>query len=134
MPLFNVDLGQLSRLRDFVIDTATTLGVKAAAHDDLCVAVDEAVTNIIMHGYGGQGEVSLDLEIAGDDLVIRLSDEAPPFDPTARVVEEIQPLNERVKPGGFGVFLINKAMDEVLYERRNDRNELVMIKRNVVAP
>jgi serine/threonine-protein kinase RsbW len=134
LPLFNVDLGQLSRLRDFVTDTATTLGVDTGAHDDLCVAVDEAVTNIITHGYGGKGEVSLELEAAGQDLVIRISDEAPPFDPTSRIVEKLQPLNERAQPGGLGVFLITRAMDEVHYERRNGKNELVLIKRNVVAP
>ena len=133
MPLFKLDLGQLSQVRDFVSEVATGLGVNHEAHDDLRLAVDETVTNIIVHGYGGKGDVWIDLEAAGKDLVIRISDSAPAFDPTTKMAQDIQPLDERAKPGGLGIFLVNKAMDEIRYERANDKNMLVMIKRNVVA-
>ena len=133
MPLFSVDLGQLSRLRDFVTESAAALGVDVDAHDDLRVAVDETVTNIIIHGYGGAGEVSIDLEADGKDLVVRIADAAPPFDPTTRVTQQLKPLDERAKPGGLGIFMVNKAMDEVRYAREKGKNVLVMIKRNVVA-
>lgn len=134
MPLFKIDLGQLSRIRDFVAETATTLGVDAGALDDLRLAVDEVVTNIFVHGYRGVGEVSIDLEASGKDLVIRVSDSAPAFDPTALDSAELQPLGERADPGGLGVYLVKQAMDEIRYERSEGRNLLAMTKRNVIAP
>jgi anti-sigma regulatory factor (Ser/Thr protein kinase) len=55
------DLGQLSKIREFVSESATDLGVDAAAFDDLRLAVDEAVTNILTHGYAGSGDIELEL-------------------------------------------------------------------------
>ena len=133
MPHFKIDLGQLSRIRDFVTETAISLGVDAGALDDLRLAVDEVVTNIIVHGYRGAGEVSLDLKASGDDLVICISDSAPAFDPTELGGTETQTLGERTEPGGLGVYLVNQAMDEIRYERSEGRNLHVMTKRNVIA-
>ena len=46
--------------------------------------MDEAVTNIIMHGYrGAEKPIEIDMAREGDDLVVRIYDEAPLYDPTA---------------------------------------------------
>lgn len=132
MQHFKADLGQLARIREYVSEAAEKLGVKNAVLDDLRLAVDEAVTNIIIHGYDGPGEISIELLIDGSDLVVRLRDDAPPFDPLTRVAEESEPLEQHTKPGGFGLFLIGQAMDELAYRRVGGSNELTMIRRNVV--
>jgi anti-sigma regulatory factor (Ser/Thr protein kinase) len=68
------DLGQLHRIREFVTESAEALGAAPTSFDDLRIAVDEAVTNILTHGYGGPGYVELDLQAEGSDLVVRLRD------------------------------------------------------------
>jgi serine/threonine-protein kinase RsbW len=134
LPLFSVDLKQLARIRAFVSERAQSLGVSAEAVDSLCLAVDEVVTNIVVHGYEGPGTVSVDLEADGKDLLIRISDEAPAFDPTSRLKNEQPNLGERTRPGGLGIFLVGQSMDEVAYARVGDRNQLTLAKRNVIEP
>ncbi len=127
------DLGKLSKIREFVVDSATTLGVDPAAFDDLRLAVDEAVTNILTHGYNGSGNIELDICADGSDLIIRLRDAAPLFDYTLAAAPERGPAEERESPGGFGLFLIRNAMDKLVHRELKNGNELTMIKSDVIA-
>lgn len=127
------DLGQLSKIREFVVDSATELGVDPAAFDDLRLAVDEAVTNILTHGYEGSGEIELELSAGGSDLIVRLRDQAPPFDATLLEPADPRPAEESEKPGGFGLFLIKNAMDDLRYRNLDNGNELTMIKSDVIG-
>lgn len=134
MPLqLRADLGQLSRIREFVSDCAQALGVAPDAFDDLRLAVDEAVTNIITHGYGGPGEVQLEVVADGPDLVIRLCDQAPVFDPALAPAADLTPPGERDSPGGFGVYLMKSVMDDIIHTQSDCGNQLTMIKRGVIA-
>ena len=96
------------------------------------LAVDEAATNIVMHGYKRARDPTAGHRGRGRRterarLSVFLRDQAPPFDPTATpVVDELPPLTER-GPGGLGIFLIRKTMDEFRYRRTPDGwNELVL--------
>ena len=133
MPLkLQAELGLLSQIREYAIDTATALGVTSEAFLDLRLAIDEAITNILTHGYGGPGEIELDLSVANSDLVVRLRDKAPTFDPALTPSVDLTTPDQRENPGGFGVFLMQSAMDEIVHRKIENGNELTMIKRNVV--
>ena len=127
------DLGQLNRIRTYVTETATGLGVAADALDDLCLAVDEAATNIITHGYGGAGDIEIELRVDGPDLFLVLRDRAPAFDLVGAAPKALTPPEERDAPGGFGIYLIHAGMDEVSYRAAPEGNELTMIKRGVIS-
>jgi len=127
------DLEQLSRIREYAIEAATALGVVPSAFDDLRLAVDEAVTNIIIHGYDGPGDIELDLTTEGSDLIVRVRDKAPPFDLASAPAIDLSLLGERDKPGGFGVFLMQSVMDDIVHQATKTGNELTMIKLNVVG-
>lgn len=126
------DLGDLARIRDYVTETLTSLGVTATVHDDIRVAVDEAVTNILVHGYGGAGAISLELSVTGRDLVVRLVDEAPPFALENAPAVDLRSPGDREDPGGLGLFLIRQNMDEVSQRTVEAGNELTLVKRGVV--
>ena len=132
MPRFRADLGQLGDIRDFVSESAASLGASPDTLDELRIAVDEAVTNVVIHGYSGAGDVDIDVSGRGRDLVIRLRDQAPPFDPVRSAPDSLAPVEERVKPGGFGLYLIRENVDEVSYQRVGSDNELTLIKRGVI--
>ncbi|MGE5601498.1 MAG: ATP-binding protein [Nitrososphaerales archaeon] len=125
-------LENLRVIRRFVEDEAKRANFAGQRVDDLVLAVDEAATNIIMHGYGvhaGTDTNVIEVEVAFRDplLSVHLRDHARPFDPTALpVVDKLPPLTER-GPGGLGVFLIRKTMDEFGYRRTPDGwNELTL--------
>ena len=132
MPRFKADLGRLADIRDFIGEAAAGLGVPAEVRDDLRLAVDEAVTNILLHGYDGAGDIDIEIAARDNDLVIRLRDSAPPFDPVGATPESLAPVEDRTSPGGFGLYLIRQTMDEVDYRRLDAGNELTLIKRDVV--
>ena len=127
------DLGQLHRIREFVTESASALGVSPVSFDDLRIAVDEAVTNILTHGYRGPGFIELEIRAAGADLVVLLRDRAPSFDPRLAPQADLRPPGERDNPGGFGVHLMRSLMDEIAHRSLDDGNELKMTKCGVIG-
>ena len=127
------DLGKLSRIRDFVGEAVVALGIDAWALDDLLVAVDEAVTNILIHGYGEPGKIELEISVNGSDVLVRLRDQAPVCDVAFGRPVNLKSPGNRDKPGGLGLFLIRNAMDEVNHQAIDGGNELTMTKLAVVS-
>lgn len=125
------DLNQLVHVRELVAAAAAALGAEAAAAEDVVLAVDESVTNIIEHGYhGAAGQVTITLRRAPAGLEIVLRDTAPAFDPTALPDPDVsRPLAER-PVGGLGVYLVRRLMDAVTYRRVDQGgNELTLFKK-----
>lgn len=97
----------------------------------LRLAVEEIITNTVIHGYGsvqgeGDGEyrvVNVYGEIKGRTISITIEDSAPPFDITQEmpVVDVNAPLEER-EPGGLGVFLVVRYVDDIRYDYVNGHN------------
>jgi serine/threonine-protein kinase RsbW len=128
-------LEHLAEIYGFVRDTAATLSLDSADAYDLQLAVDEAVTNIIIHGYQGRGgKIEIEIEQDGDTLVVRLRDEAPPFDPTTVPPPDLtRPLAEQ-SPGGRGIHLMRQVMDEAIHQvTAGGGNELTLVKKGVVT-
>jgi serine/threonine-protein kinase RsbW len=127
------ELNSLAEIRRFVQETATALGIDPAVIPNLILAVDEAASNIITHGYQGQGGI-IEVEVSREEdaLVIRLRDEATPFDPTSVPPPDlILPLQQR-PVGGLGIHLIGQAMDEMTHRiMPQGGNELTLVKRGI---
>jgi anti-sigma regulatory factor (Ser/Thr protein kinase) len=125
------DLDKLGEVRSFIKRAGTALGASEDVVGDLCLAVDEAVTNIVLHGYDGAGgPVELRVERDGDDLEVLLRDRAAAFDghgvPAPKLDES---LSER-KFGGMGVYLIRHLTDRSEFQpRAGGGNELRLVKR-----
>jgi len=128
---FAAELENLAVIRRFAEETAQSLQANQAAIDDMLQAVDEAVTNIIVHGYAGRpGTIEAQVKRAGDSLIVRLRDQAPRFDPTTvRPPDLTLPLEKR-RPGGLGVHLIRHFVDQVHYHTApQGGNELTLVKK-----
>jgi anti-sigma regulatory factor (Ser/Thr protein kinase) len=125
------ELGRLAAVRAFVRDRLTAIELDQAALADIVQAVDECVTNVIVHGYVGRvGEVEVELEAGDRSVVVRVRDAAVAFDPT--MVPPPGPnrsLEDRLH-GGMGVALMRASVDELHHRLLPDgRNELTMIRR-----
>jgi serine/threonine-protein kinase RsbW len=128
---FSAELKNLAALRRFVEERMVGLGVDPEAIPGLVLAVDEAATNIIVHGYRNRGGViEVEVQLEEGDLVLRLRDQAPPFDPTSVSPPDLtRPLEER-SPGGLGIYLIRQAVDEISYRVAPEGgNELTLVKK-----
>lgn len=123
-----VQPADLSAIRRFVEETAVTADPNALA--DLVLAVNEAVTNVIRHGYKAQpGDVEIVVFCGLDSVTVWLYDNARPFDPTLTPTPDItRPLAERPL-GGMGVHMMRTFTDEMHYQRTPDgRNSLLLKK------
>ena len=124
-------LEALAEIREFVAASASALGLAGAAVEDLKVCADEAATNIVKYGYGGQkGALVVEVFCQDDEILVRMLDEAPPFDfGQASDPDLDRPLHERAL-GGMGIYLIKTLSDGVSHMSNPDGgNELVFRKR-----
>ena len=106
---FAARAGELRSVREAVRREAVAQGCASECTGDIVMAVDEACQNIIRHAYAGRGdgEIVLEIERAGEELVVSLRDFAPPVDPS-----RVRPRDlDDVRPGGLGTHLIQEVMD-----------------------
>ena len=97
---------------------------------ELVLAVEEAVTNIILHGYEGKnGVITLLIQPNQGSVEIILQDDAPPFDPTSVPAPRLDLHLDERPLGGLGVHIMRKHSDEMSYHRTpTGLNELKLVK------
>ena len=104
--------------------------------DAVELAVVEAATNVIRHGYGGRpgGRLSVSVEQVPDGVGVDLVDHAEPMPPRLLEAAEMPLPGDPdhvagLAESGWGLALIRLSMDEVSYRPGPDGNWLRMIKR-----
>ena len=92
------------------------------------LAAEEALVNVFHYAYPEQpGDVEMICRLQGKRLAIEIIDSGIPFDATAMPVPEVTDGDHEREPGGLGILLMKKVMDEVRYRREKDRNILTLI-------
>jgi anti-anti-sigma factor len=116
---------------DFVAQAARRAGLDDRAIHHCQLAVDEACSNVIEHGYGdlgGDAAIDITCRFEGERFSISVVDSGPEFDPLGQAdPNPTASLDER-EPGGWGIYFIKKVMDEVVYRYEANRNQLTMVK------
>jgi serine/threonine-protein kinase RsbW len=103
---------------------------------DVELALVEAVTNVVRHGYGPEGgPIRIEVSQVTNGLVVRIFDWGRPipgdalanaglsrfdFDPTDLL---------EIPEGGMGLSLIASVMDEVTYRSDDGQNVLTLLRR-----
>ena len=126
------DIGQVSLLPAFVEDAVKASGLNPEVTDSLTLAIEEAVVNVIDYAYpeGVAGEVDIDAATTDKALIFTITDKGKPFDPTSRGEVDINAGVEERPIGGLGIHLVRQIMDDVRYERRGDKNVLILTKKH----
>lgn len=126
------DMGELARVRTEVAEAIRVGGFPETYTNRILIAVDEAVTNIIEHGYEdpAEGRIEIVCEVEPETFTISIIDQGESFDPRSMTDIDIQRHVAQGKAGGLGVFLIRKIMDVVDYHHETGKhNRLTMVKR-----
>ncbi len=122
----------LAEISKFVAEAAERAGFDSKGIYAVKLAVDEACTNIIEHGYGGEGkgDIVCTCEVQPSQIKITLKDWGAAFSPDDIPDPKFDVPLEELKPRGAGLFFMRKLMDEVHFDfRKKDGNVLVMLKR-----
>jgi serine/threonine-protein kinase RsbW len=125
------DVNNLNTIRDFVESYAVALEMLPADIYGIVLAVDEAATNICVHGYKDQpGVIEVTLEQDAQNIIVRLRDEAPNFDPTTVPPPNLTGTLEERALGGMGIHFMRNYTDEMLHRAISGHgNELILKKR-----
>ena len=126
----DVTLADLGQIRRFVRESGAAAGCERAVIDELAVAVNEALANIIRHSYENKpGRIEVSVACSDETIRVVLGDDGPAFDPTTVPEPDTTlPLGERPF-GGLGVHMMRDFCDALRYHRdAQGRNELTLIK------
>ena len=124
---------RLGELLAFVDRACARAALASDVAYDVRLATEEAVTNVIEHGYADAetpGPISVRFHRDPQQVVVTIDDLATPFDPaTIRPADPSAPLEKR-RIGGLGWHFVTRVMDEVRHELRHPRgNRLTLVKR-----
>jgi anti-sigma regulatory factor (Ser/Thr protein kinase) len=115
---------------------SNSFGLEQTATQAAELVLDELLSNIIRYGMAESraARIILDLDIVGDSLRIGISDGGIPFNPFDRAPPDLDlPLEER-EPGGLGIYLVKKFMDEYDYQYLDHRNVVTLKKKLSPGP
>lgn len=127
-------LENLQEIRSYIDRVGASLVVTDTALADLRLAVDEAVTNVVIHGYKeSDGIVELHMHAEGDAVFIRIRDHAANFDPSQVKTPQLDTELKDRPFGGMGIFLIRKMTDEAEFlPLAGGGNEIRLVKRGAI--
>jgi serine/threonine-protein kinase RsbW len=125
------DIAELKILCQQLESIGSALGLPQRFVFEINLALDELFTNIISYGFSDRSEHAIQVCIAADDsmLTITVEDDGIPFNPIARAEPSLPATIEDCTIGGLGIYLIKNLMDNVCYQRNQDKNILTLKKR-----
>ena len=128
--LIHNDIQQIPQLAAFVETIAAEKRLDHSLTLSLNLALEEAVTNVIMYAYpkGEDGLVDIEAIIRNDSLSFVISDNGQAFDPTAQPDADVTKDVKERQVGGLGIYLVRSIMDNLSYERCDGKNIFTMTK------
>ena len=101
-----------------IMDVVREMGCAAGKEFEIELALTEALANAVEHGCAGDPRKKAQVCVGCDPdrgLLIVVRDPGPGFDPS-QVPSPVEG-QQLFATGGRGIFLINRLMDDVRYER-----------------
>src|ERR1700722_3707653 len=125
------ELSEIALVRDALDQLGSELEVPAQAIVQLQVALDEIVSNVIKYSWvdGGKHDILVRITIDDDGVALDIFDDGEPFDPRG-VPEPLPSLaGMRPEPGGVGIHMVRKLVDDFAYRRIDARNHTTLTKK-----
>jgi len=124
------ELESLSVFRGFISDCCANFKIPYETVYQLMLAVDEACTNIVEHGYKGMdpGSIILSFRIEADRILVQITDFGHVFEPTEAPKPDVKAALEDREMGGLGLYLIYQIMDNIDYQASEEGNTLTFTK------
>lgn len=128
---FPRSIQSLQEIFEFVDECAGTCAVPADVLSTVSLAIEELFTNMVKYQHPGSAEILIACERRDDDLQIRIIDHnVDRFDPTSLPDPDLTLPIEQRRPGGLGIFLTKRLMDDLQFEY-NDRTSVITLTKRL---
>ncbi|MBE5954801.1 MAG: ATP-binding protein [Lachnospiraceae bacterium] len=98
----------------------------------IAVCVEELYVNVVNYAYDGQeGACRIEFrfeENTPNKAVITIVDQGKPFNPLEKEDPNTTLDAEERDIGGLGIFMVKNIMDTIIYERKEEKNIIIMEK------
>ena len=115
----------LKVVRDFVSEFLLAYKLSDLLINQIVLAVDEVVANLIIHGNGENESQFLDVRVAvvDQEFGIEIEDSnLTSYSPNTYHEPDLQEYVRIGKKGGVGMMLVNRIMDRVEFTTKGERN------------
>lgn len=135
--IFPADIEFLYEMLEFIKAYGEKNQILPLALDQITLATEEALVNIISYGYPNNKKGTIHITCEETELQpgikILIKDQGIPFDPIKNVPQtpflNANQQNEgEPSLGGYGIHILIGLMDRVEYQRLVDGNMLILIK------
>ena len=127
---FRKDVQALEDVFQFTSEFSTAHDLSDDVSFAMNLAIEELFTNIVKYTTDSGNDISIHLDVAASDLVVKITDfDVERFDITqAKKVDLDKALSDR-KIGGIGLHLVRNFVDKITYEYENRNARITLVKR-----
>lgn len=132
---FNAIPQAIPQVHDFVEGTLRANGVAVVSTADIVLACDEAATNIVEHAFDDGATAAkkghkfvLTLNCRKNRVTATFFDSGNAFDPQNVAQPDVHKNLSGERRGGYGVFLMRKLVDKIVYSARRRLNVTRLVK------
>jgi serine/threonine-protein kinase RsbW len=91
------------------------------------LVAEELFTNMVRHNEGGGERITVSIELLDNRLCLELIDtDVEPFDPATAATPPIDAGIEERRPGGLGIYLVKKMVDDLSYEYQTEGRRMLV--------
>ena len=124
-------LSHVPEVNDFVKNFCDELKLAEKDSQNLKLAIEEAVVNVINYAYSAdeKGDINIEATATASSLKFKIIDSGVAFAPTDAPDVDTSLSAEERQIGGLGIFLVRQLMDTINYERIDHKNVLTLTKK-----
>jgi anti-sigma regulatory factor (Ser/Thr protein kinase) len=121
---------ELDRFLAFISEILEGADVPAKICSHIAVVGEELFVNIASYAYpnGGEGTAWVRLTVEDARIVLKIEDSGIPFNPLEHEMPDVTTGIEERSIGGLGIYLAQKWMDNIEYQRVEGKNILTLYK------
>ncbi len=114
---------ELAPLIDFV---TSSVNLEYADQFKLELVIEEIFVNIVTYSNATSLTISVDIN---EYIELIFIDNGIKFNPLIAPDPDISSEIDEREPGGLGIFLVKELMDDIIYEYKDDKNYLKLVKK-----